>query len=321
VTNALTSLRASLEEAVDMIDESLLLPADVAISLDNSALHKTQLNFSDTTSLLDKCDKFEAQYRDSKPVIRIIHHLACSGGTLITKCISSMANTFVLSEMHPTTPLNSGDLKARFTPTDFIVQAQFGKFPEQETLAKNVFIASIETIEKHVRQTGAVLVLRDHTHSDYCIGKDIANSPAIKSILQEKFRIKSLLTIRDPIDAYLSLVKKDWVHFSPANFDEYCRRFIKMLSHYPEAKICKYEDFVDDPIWFMQDICEYWELPFSDYFTSIFGIANVSGDSGRKSETIQKMERRPISNDLQKEIESSENYKTISKLFNYGLLV
>jgi hypothetical protein len=319
MTGALKNLRSSLEHALELIDQSDLLPLSDRKNDKASSNTMTHLDFSQATSLLDKCNSVENQYQNEKPILRVIHHLACSGGTLICQCLATLPNTFLLSEMHPTTQLSSGSDKARYTPTDFILQAQFGKFPQLETLAKNIFVSSVEVAENHVRQNGSVLILRDHTHSDYSFGEDVPLYPVVKNILENKFHVKSLLTIRDPVDSYLSLIKNGWLHFNPATFDEYCRRFIVMLSHYSDAKICRYEDFVDEPISFMKSVCAFWELPFSDYFTSIFDLAKVSGGSGRKSENIQKMTRKPISNDVMEEIQSSENYKKICSLFDYGL--
>ena len=36
-----------------------------------------------------------------KPTIRIIYHMARSGGTLISKCLAVMNNVVLLSEVHP----------------------------------------------------------------------------------------------------------------------------------------------------------------------------------------------------------------------------
>ena len=37
----------------------------------------------------------------SKPLIRTIHHLACTGGTLISKCLGSMPDVALISEVNP----------------------------------------------------------------------------------------------------------------------------------------------------------------------------------------------------------------------------
>ena len=44
--------------------------------------------------------------------LRTIHHLACSGGTVISKAVQAMANTLVISEIHP------DELFYRFNPFD-----------------------------------------------------------------------------------------------------------------------------------------------------------------------------------------------------------
>ena len=36
-----------------------------------------------------------------KPVIRLIHHMARTGGTLICKCLACMKQVIMLSEIHP----------------------------------------------------------------------------------------------------------------------------------------------------------------------------------------------------------------------------
>lgn len=52
-----------------------------------------------------------------KEQIRTIHHFACTGGTLIAKCLASMPNTQFISEIEPHSNMTS---KAKFTPTNFI---------------------------------------------------------------------------------------------------------------------------------------------------------------------------------------------------------
>ncbi len=35
------------------------------------------------------------------PVVRLVHHLARSGGTLISRCLGCMSGVLLLSEIHP----------------------------------------------------------------------------------------------------------------------------------------------------------------------------------------------------------------------------
>ena len=68
-----------------------------------------------------------------KPNIRIIHHMARTGGTVISKCLASMDEVILLSEIHP--------LGAKeFNPVSQAVQ-WFQLFSEQEE--KNTFTAPL----------------------------------------------------------------------------------------------------------------------------------------------------------------------------------
>jgi len=169
MTNSLINLRASLEKAVELIDESLLLPVEEAIHSGNVSLQKRQLDFTHTTSLLDKCDNVNEQYQDSKPVIRIIHHFACSGGSLVSKCLSAMPNIFLLSEVHPHSDLQSNKDKPQYSPSDLAKLGFYAGIPEQKKLAEKLFVASVKTSQQHISERGGSLILRDHTHSDYCV--------------------------------------------------------------------------------------------------------------------------------------------------------
>ena len=96
-------------------------------------------------------------------IVRTIHHFSCSGGSLISKCISCMDNVFLLSELHP----NSFS-RLTFNPFDPIHQLLV-KEKNLWTLEKK-----IDEFTKRMTQAIDILaknnflpVLRDHTHSDY----------------------------------------------------------------------------------------------------------------------------------------------------------
>jgi hypothetical protein len=115
------------------------------------------------------------------------------------------------------------------------------------------------------------------------------------------------------------LKNNDWAHFSPNNFEEYCRRYVTFLDNYDNSQVFKYEAFVENPIEQMKLICEYMELDFVDSFLDFFDTAVVTGDSGRKSSNISKRTRREVSNEMQEEIKKSQSYRTIADRFHYEL--
>ena len=314
MTNSLINLRASLEKAVELIDESLLLPADEAIHSDNLGLPKGQLDFTHAASLLDKCDNVDEQYQGSKPVIRIIHHFACSGGTLVSRCLSAMPNVFLLSEVHPHSDLQKNKENPQYSPSDLAKLAIYAGVPEQKDLADEIFIASIKAAHLHLNERGGILILRDHTHSDYCIGDSIHNNTVVQ-LLVEYFSVNSLVTIRNPIDSYLSLVSNGWMHFKPTTFEEYCARLLVFLSNFSNKQTILYEDFVQHPQQLMKQICSGLQIPFDPNFEAVYDVSIVTGDSGRKSDEIEERKRRDMDEKTLLEIRSSKSFKELVNQF------
>ncbi|MCC5450293.1 sulfotransferase [Rheinheimera sp. UJ51] len=308
---ALNRLIKELDESVELIEER----ANLALGSLSQA-NVAQDEFTDSKSLLAKCEKAVLNHSKPKPVIRLLHHLACSGGTLISKCLAAQPNVFILSELHPFSTLHLGE-KAKYLPADITTQARYGRLPDIEELAAELFVANIKHTEKHVRQRGGHLVLRVHNHVDYCLGDNVQPFERVSQLLTEHFELIQLVTIRDPIDAYRSLQENGWLHFNPNTFDEYCRRVQIFLEHCHSIPTLRYEDFVSNPQQTMLTITDILKIPFNENFSEIYELFNVSGDSGRSGGDICARERRTLSEDFLAEIEKSENYKKIAAHFEY----
>jgi hypothetical protein len=296
--------KKQLDESLDLIDAAL--GADGGVLFD---LSENIESFPDTLSLLARCESVCKKYEKGKPIIRIIHHFACSGGSLISKCISAMPNVFLLSEVHPHSELYLLHKGTRYLPSDIGTLAKYSGIPSHVELAKRIFSQSIKVTHEHVSKLGGSLVLRDHSHSDFCI--DLCNSEkkAVVDSLRDDFVVVSLITLRDPVDSFMSLVKNGWTHFSPPGFDEYCRRLLDFINAYPEADIVLYEDLVSKPTETLQLICLKLDLGYNEMFESIFDCFNVTGDSGRTGAVISNRERRPLSTKFEQEIQTSKNYE------------
>lgn len=280
----------SLNESIDLIEQNPQIESGTS-----SLLHSLD-EVLDTPSLLARCDEICQRYEKKKPKLRIIHHLACSGGSLLSKCLAALPNVYLLSEVHPFTDLALGRGKPKYSPTDLIALSHYAGVPNHQDLAGKLFKQAVMSTYQHVEKLGGILVLRDHTHSDYCTSAELPEKSRVHQLLEEDFEIKSILTIRDPIDSYASLVKNGWVHFSPDSFDEYCRRILVMLDKFQTEQIFKYEDFVDEPQDVMGKICQKLDLPFDDNFEEIFGAFQVTGDSGRSSDEIKKRNKTDMVN-------------------------
>ena len=93
----------------------------------------------------------------AKPVLRILHQMARSGGTVICRCLGSMRDVVLLSEIHP-----AG--RAYFDP---LQQAHewHGLLTEQDILRARTgqidFATAIALIDQRARDSGKILLLRD----------------------------------------------------------------------------------------------------------------------------------------------------------------
>ena len=298
----------NLKHLQSEIDSALSLITQKGESLDNVAVPQKGL-IAGTESLLERCQRVVKNKKDEKPVLRVIHHLACSGGTIFSKCIASMPNVFLLSEAHPYSPIISKD-NPKFSPTDIPSLAKFAQVPNIEKVSEEIFVNNIKTLNEYIAQSGGQLVVRYHSHSDYNTQSDIPEENRFKALMSNYFDVKQVLTIRDPIDAFTSLQKNGWVHFEPQTFDEYCHRYLIHLNHFGTDEIIRYEDFVDSPADVMQLACEKLGLEFDDSFEFTLGLNRLTGDSGRSSENISLRERK-ASPELMIESENSEHYLSI----------
>lgn len=301
------------------LDESLDL-ADAALGADGGALFEVPENVDpvpDIQSLLARCERTCKKYGKGKPTIRILHQLACSGGSVISKCISALPNVFLLSEVHPFSPLQLGAEKPLFAPSDLISLGRYANFPHIDDFAKQQFLSAIKLSDAHIRKFGGALVLRDHSHSDFCVGESKGNEYAVTSVLKGDFEILSAITLRDPIDCYLSLTNNNWKHFRPQSFNEYCQRVLDFLAAYKTTKVFLYEDFVAHPKFFLKQLCNEIDLPFCEESIDIFDLFKVTGDSGRSGVTICQRERKNLDENLKSEIRQSKNYPIIAERCGY----
>ncbi|MAI63943.1 MAG: hypothetical protein CL600_03525 [Alteromonas sp.] len=275
-------------------------------------------SLGETKSLLERCENIVSTKRQNeKPTIRIIHHFACSGGSLISKCIAAQPNVFLLSELNPLSIAGLRESSAEFTPRDVLTQAFYAGIPKLEIINEKIFESSIEIVNEHVESFGGSLVIRAHSHSDYCSSKSLISRNTVSRILEDKFLVKDMATVRNPIDSYLSLKKRGWVHFYPANFNEYCRRMGVFLEQFPKENILHYEEFTLDPTSLLKKIEDVFLIDTSDLAFETFSIFKVSGDSGRKGDFISTRTREVLDVDYRKEIESSREFQKLCDIYGF----
>jgi hypothetical protein len=303
---ALQELATCIEEALDLVNE---------FSSDAAGLPASPAS---PGSLLEQCMQLCAQLEEKKQEpVRTVHQLACTGGTLICKCLAAMPNVQLLSEADPLSPLGSNPEQPRFAPSDMaalLVQSSRGARRE---LVLEVFLNGLALAYDDCARAGQRLVVRDHAHSHFCVGPSVGERPTLRAIIAGRFPVLSVVTVRHPLDCFLSLRAQGWLHFQPANFDEYCARYIAFLHAYEGIPLVRYEDFVASPAAVMRNICDTLQVPFSEQFADLFDVFRLTGDSGRSGATIGERPRRKFGARIAQEVERSAHYRTLLAMLGY----
>jgi hypothetical protein len=268
--------------------------------------------------MIDECIKLcrKGLKQEFEP-IRTIHHLSCTGGTLITKCIAAMPNVMVLNEVDPLSTIDFNAEKPKFSPTDMLSLVRQGNQNVSENLLISLFLQNLQLLRDELGLIGKRLLLRDHSHSHFLRGPRVDKRPTLLSILSKHFETASILTIRDPVDCYLSLKKNGWIHFKPNTFDEYCRRYIVFLEKYKSIRVFRYEDFVDNPYAIMAKMCEELKFFHTEIFINTFDTFKFAGDSGRTGSIINRRPRRNYDASFLKEANLSINYSNLVSKLKY----
>jgi hypothetical protein len=262
--------------------------------------------------------KTREQWRQSraneKQVLRTIHHLACSGGTVISKCLAAMPHVALISEVNPLNRFGS-----EFEPTNPLLQLErsYRKLSIQDIIEE--FIRQVAHANRICQQDDVDLVIRDHSHTDFCIGPAPAAVCPIADCLSSDYELLSVVTVRHPLDSYLGLITQGWEkQFSPSNLNEYSRRYQSFLDRYASLPMLRYEDFCAQPEAFMKNLCNTLEIGYSGGFLGRFGDVTLSGDSGRKGVfTIEPRPRREVPEEVQSEIASSIVYSKLLDRLGY----
>ncbi|OED45829.1 hypothetical protein AB838_22170 [Rhodobacteraceae bacterium (ex Bugula neritina AB1)] len=266
--------------------------------------------------LLAECRAAAAQ--PARPVLRSLHHFACTGGTLFAKSIAALPCVRLLSEADPFSPLG---YQGAFAPRDLISLAKAGSSPPGQAVLARIFQAGLAALAAETRSEGGDLVLRDHSHSHFCTtdacGSGLPQRPSMKELLQADYHLLSLVTVRHPLDSWLSLLRQSWVHFTPGTLEEYARRYHLFLDHYADTPILQYEAFTAAPEAGMAQICQVLELSGSAGFQERMAAQSLSGDSGRSGTSIAARPRRAVPETVAAELQTAPSYGRLCARLGY----
>lgn len=253
--------------------------------------------------------------------LRLLHQMARSGGTLVSRCLACMEGVALLSEVHAgatgfVNPL--AQAQAWFAPFD---AAAWAALARRGTIP---FPDAIEIIDLALRRQGRRLVLREWSHLDFT-GVPIVADPPLRSLtaeaLQSRFALIRFATVRHPLEQYLSACAvpalRGGLAIAPY-FNGY-RRFAEMAA---EVGFVTYESFCADPAGTMRRLCAGLRLPFDPTFVDRqAGWTRITGDhaigGGRGGAVPRILPRRACPRDTLDAIVSNPDYRQSLAILGY----
>lgn len=239
---------------------------------------------------------------------------ARSGGTILNKCLGSLENVVMVSEVNPLGG-GAGRLRDKSFTT---VKLQVQNWYDIELKNKGFKNELVETY--HFCQTqNKILILRDwpfvnftpHELNDFNPPDEFLSLKTLK----DELPVVPFAFIRDSIDVWISRECPD-----PDVFYKYYNKYIDELLKL-NIPIFKYEDFCQNPGDSIKKICECTGVPYSDTWKNYMSYDKANGDSQNihpiSDQPIRKMLRRKISIQNVKAIQSCEGMKRCNNLLGY----
>ncbi len=243
-------------------------------------------------------------------VVRTLHHAACSGGTLISRCLAALPDVVVLSELNP---LNRHG--EAFNPSHPLALYALQTDPLPPEVLQAEFLGQIGQVLALCGARGSDLVIRDHSHSDFFLGAAVAPLQPVRAWLAPGHPLLSAVTLRHPLDSWLGLMAASWhTQMEPATLRSYCTRYQAFLDAYVDLDWIHYEDFCRQPEPVFRELCDALGLPCDTTALERFPSVKLSGDSGRSSDRIELPPRRTLPEAVRRELADPATARELRRL-------
>ena len=251
-----------------------------------------------------------------KPNLRIIHHMARTGGTLISKCLACMEDVVLLGEVHP---LHA----SLYNPVSMAAQ-WFGLFDDRELreLSSNPlsFLKAVQLINGKVEQQGKKLVLRDWSHLDYIAVPFLPQAgcrPLLYETLAQDFNVIRVATVRHPIPQWISLNRLAVIS-GKVTIEQYLHGYLKFAEVARETGFVRYEDFTLFPDESLQKMTSSLQLQYDpEYKTKWMYYRNVTGDSDQWRQEIRPWQKPSVEASLLRLFWQNRNYRASLDILGY----
>jgi hypothetical protein len=282
-------------------------------------LRAYQANLPMTTepvqSLLARCAAQTSLNAARQPApLRLVHHFARAGGTVISRMLAAQPGTVVLSEIEP---FSRNVFPLRYAPTDLILSARHTPTGMSDATIAAMLVASLTTLRDRLSAEARHLVLRVHSHSRYCFGEETLPGPPLAARLAAHFPLRQIITVRHPLDSYASLLRKGWVHFMPPTLADYARRYQLFLDEHPEVPIFAYEEFASDPGPQAIRMAAALHLPHRADWSDLMPVIRLSGDDAPIDGPLRLSPRGPLQAAILAEVGTNPGYAALCARLGY----
>lgn len=240
-------------------------------------------------------NKSNSKKNKHTPPIRVLHHMARSGGTVISKCLATMENVVLLSEIHSSAV---NQLYPQLNPMRQFHE-WYGLFTraDLERLKRPIsFMEGIALIYRRCIENGKVLVLRDWSHLDYT-AVPFLPAPTYRltmvELLRQQFPVVNTATVRHPITQWLSLSRLQIMQ-GKLTLDMYLKGYRQFAECCEQIGFVRYEDFSSEPEVQLGILCERLSLAYDQGWRERWWrYTNMTGDMYGKREGTE-IKAKPI---------------------------
>lgn len=254
-----------------------------------------------------------------KPVIGILHNLARSGGTLVSRCIGSMCGVRLLSEIHPQGLQYFDPIKQAANWFGLIEQNDIQALITRQ--GKISFSDAIALIYSKCIEEGSCLVIRDWAYVDF-IGMPFNPSPSGHHVLTRElgaeFRLNEVSLVRHPVDQWLSLTKDPKIA-KVLTLKRYLKGYLRYAQCCQDHVFIRYEDFTRSPQNGMRQICDNLGIEYDrDFLNKWSSYLHITGDPGtRDRDTITEVRRYSVPKKLSKQLRNNQEYEEVLHLLGF----
>jgi len=212
--------------------------------------------------------------------------MARTGGTLVNRCLGSMRDVLVLSEVHPLDPQCK---ITRQAAQWFQLLGQDDKPWLRGLSARDPVTAFAEIVGRLAERSaerGQHLVLRDWSHLDF-LGVPFVHQPPMQLLTEAALRgrcdLRQAFIVRHPLDQYASSASRPGMapHLTPARFLNAYFAFARVAA---ARGFQRYEDYVETPDKQLRELCLKLHLQFDpDYQERWRAYDKLTGDSAGPS--------------------------------------